>query len=231
MARLHILRATVSALLASWLLAPALFTGGCSSVKAPVPSSDEPATPRGNKAPGAAFVHLFEYYFFEVIDQGNEAISARDYLDVAGTSGSSVDITEFKYARINDSFLNRNGKTLSNLADLSESSWSLLPSERAVVFTNNHDTQRATRYSIKTALFTISRTSSCSRSRTATRSSFRATRSSATPAPAAARDLPPTTWATPDRSSRMEATRRIALRPQPRHRLDNGCASIARVPS
>ncbi len=51
------------------------------------------------------------YYFFEVIDQGNEAIKASDYLDVAGTSGSTVDITEFKYARIDDSFLNRNDKT------------------------------------------------------------------------------------------------------------------------
>ena len=66
MARLHILRATVSALLASWLLAPALFTGGCSSVKALVPSSDEPATPRGEKAPGAAFVHLFEWKWVDV---------------------------------------------------------------------------------------------------------------------------------------------------------------------
>ena len=82
------------------------------------------------------------YYFFEVIDQGNEAIKASDYLDVAGTSGSTVDVTEFKYARIDDSFLNRNDKTLSTLADTSESSWGLLPSDRAVVFTNNHDTQR-----------------------------------------------------------------------------------------
>jgi alpha-amylase len=82
------------------------------------------------------------YYFFEIIDQGNEAISAKDYLDVAGKSGSTIDITEFKYARIDDSFLSRNDKTLSTLADLTESSWALLPSDRAVVFTNNHDTQR-----------------------------------------------------------------------------------------
>lgn len=339
MARLHTLRATVSALLASLLLAPAFLTGGCSSDEAPAPPPDEPAEPRGGKAPGAAFVHLFEwkwvdvareceaflgphgfaavqvsppsenvvlyghpwwqryqvasydlvsrsgneeefrdmvsrcnaagvdvyvdaiinhvssqgagigangttftkyeygdlyheadfhsphcaiagtdyaddadrvrncellgladlntgapavqqkladylvrlvkmgvrgfrvdaakhispadlgaivqlvgdavgadsapYYFLEVIDQGSEAISAKDYLDVAGKSGSTVDVTEFKFARINDSFLDRNGKTLSALADLSEPSWGLLPSDRAVVFTNNHDTQRS----------------------------------------------------------------------------------------
>jgi len=40
--------------------------------------------------------------------------------------------------------LNRNGRTVSQLKNLDATSRPLLPADRAVVFTNNHDTQRAT---------------------------------------------------------------------------------------
>jgi alpha-amylase len=81
------------------------------------------------------------YYFLEVIDYGGEAVHATDYLDVGGDA--ELDITEFKYKRVGDVFLGRNAQNLATLGKLSEQSWSLLPHDRAVVFVDNHDTQRA----------------------------------------------------------------------------------------
>ncbi|HSC87710.1 MAG TPA: alpha-amylase family protein [Polyangiaceae bacterium] len=82
------------------------------------------------------------YYFLEVIDNGNEAISAEEYLDVAGTSGSTVDITDFRYQNeVSQAFYYAaSSPMLFTLENLSEGDF--LPSDRAVVFTNNHDTQR-----------------------------------------------------------------------------------------
>jgi alpha-amylase len=80
------------------------------------------------------------YYFLEVIDYGGEAVHASDYLDVAGAL--EVDITEFKYERLVDAVMGRAGATLASLETMTEASWGLLPNARAVVFTNNHDTQR-----------------------------------------------------------------------------------------
>jgi alpha-amylase len=79
------------------------------------------------------------YYFFEVIDYGGEAVHASDYFDVGRASGSTVDVTEFRYGSVGATFLGDGGQTLSRLKDLGNV---LMPSERAVVFTNNHDTQR-----------------------------------------------------------------------------------------
>jgi alpha-amylase len=84
------------------------------------------------------------YYFLEVIDYGGEAVHATDYVDVGKNAGVEVDITEFKYSGIDDAFLNRGGKTVSTLKTVSAESWGLLATDRAVVFTNNHDTQRGT---------------------------------------------------------------------------------------
>jgi alpha-amylase len=80
------------------------------------------------------------YYFLEVIDYGGEAVHAADYLELA--AGAEIDVTEFKYRAVGDAFLGR-GASLADLADLSEAGSQLLPSDQAVVFTNNHDTQRA----------------------------------------------------------------------------------------
>jgi alpha-amylase len=79
------------------------------------------------------------YYFFEVIDYGGEAIHASDYFDVGKASGSVVDITEFRYSTVGAAFLGSG----SRLADLKDLGSGFIPTERAVVFTNNHDTQRA----------------------------------------------------------------------------------------
>lgn len=81
------------------------------------------------------------YYFLEVIDYGGEAVHATDYLDVGGDA--ELDVTEFKYKGVGDAFLGRASKNLSSLKALSEQTWQLLPTDRAVAFIDNHDTQRA----------------------------------------------------------------------------------------
>jgi len=88
--------------------------------------------PRADEAP---------YYFLEVIDYGGEAVHASDYLEI--DDSAEIDVTEFKYKGVGDAFLGRNAKTLSSLGLLSEQAWAMLPSRRAVVFIDNHDTQRA----------------------------------------------------------------------------------------
>lgn len=80
------------------------------------------------------------YYFLEVIDYGGEAVHSSDYLDVGGSA--VLDVTEFRYRGVGEAFLGRNAKTLSSLELLSEQAWTLLPSQRAVAFLDNHDTQR-----------------------------------------------------------------------------------------
>jgi len=72
------------------------------------------------------------YVFQEVLDLGIEPIKAIEYLP-------NGDVTEFKYSKaINDIF--SHGK-LSYLRDLGIK-WDFLPSENAVIFIDNHDTQR-----------------------------------------------------------------------------------------
>jgi alpha-amylase len=80
------------------------------------------------------------YYFLEVIDYGGEAVHATDYLEVGGNN--PVQVTEFKYKQLADAFLGRSGQNLASLQTMSEAGWGVLPSARAVVFVNNHDTQR-----------------------------------------------------------------------------------------
>lgn len=80
------------------------------------------------------------YYFLEVIDHGGEAVHASDYLAVGGNV--EVDITEFKYTQLADAFVGNGGAKLASLEAMSETTWGLLGSARAVVFVNNHDTQR-----------------------------------------------------------------------------------------
>ena len=82
------------------------------------------------------------YYFAEVIDHGGEPIVARDYFGLGYGSGGAADITEFKFRRAGDIFLGAGERRLAQLAQFSEVSWGLMPSDKAVVFLENHDTQR-----------------------------------------------------------------------------------------
>jgi len=80
------------------------------------------------------------YVFLEVIDNAGEAVTAQQYYGVGFASGGAADITEFQYGyRVSDAFLGRNGATLAGLQTIASA---LLPSDKAVVFTDNHDNQR-----------------------------------------------------------------------------------------
>jgi alpha-amylase len=75
--------------------------------------------------------------YLEVIDYGGEAIHAADYLPL------STSLIEFKYTAVADAFKGTAGATLAGLPALLGDGAGLLPADRAVVFVNNHDTQRA----------------------------------------------------------------------------------------
>jgi alpha-amylase len=89
------------------------------------------------------------YYFAEVIDYGGEAVRVRDYSGLAYSSGGAADITEFKFRGVGDKFLGTGGQRVMQLnpngpagSQFSALAWGLMPSDKAVVFLENHDTQR-----------------------------------------------------------------------------------------
>lgn len=90
------------------------------------------------------------YFFAEVIDYGGEAVKAHDYFGLGYSSGGAADITEFKFRGVGDKFLGTGGQYLAQLNpngapgnQFSESAWGIMPSDKAVVFLENHDTQRS----------------------------------------------------------------------------------------
>lgn len=82
------------------------------------------------------------YFFAEVIDYGGEAVGARDYFGLGYATGGSADITEFRYRAVGEKFALAGGQTPSQLSGLSSQGWGLIPSDKSVVFIQNHDTQR-----------------------------------------------------------------------------------------
>lgn len=75
------------------------------------------------------------YIYQEVIDQGGEPIQASEYFQ-------NGDVTEFKYS-VDLSRVMQGGKLhwLNDKAQFGEG-WAYMPSEKAVVFVDNHDNQR-----------------------------------------------------------------------------------------
>ncbi len=82
------------------------------------------------------------YFFGEVIDFGGEAVDALDYYGLGYGTGGAADITEFKFRGIGDKFAGTSGQQLADLAGFSAAAWRLMPADKAVVFVENHDTQR-----------------------------------------------------------------------------------------
>ena len=90
------------------------------------------------------------YWFGEVIDYGNELASPREhYFGLGYGSGGAADITEFKFRGIGDKFINLGTQRVADLDPngpegrrFSEAAWRLMPADKAVVFVENHDTQR-----------------------------------------------------------------------------------------
>lgn len=81
------------------------------------------------------------YVFLEIIAGSGDAVTPQQYYGVGFASGGATDITDFTYGnRISDAFLGRNGFTLAGA--LQSFGSELLPSDKSVVFIDNHDTQR-----------------------------------------------------------------------------------------
>ena len=83
------------------------------------------------------------YYYLEVAGNGNgEAIGPRMYFGEAYSSGGAADITEFTFVGVGDKFKQVGGQKISDLKPSNfPGTWGMLPSDKAVVFLQNHDTQ------------------------------------------------------------------------------------------
>ena len=89
------------------------------------------------------------YLFLEVSSGAGEALSEDDYFGIGFSSGGATDITEFTFKGIGDKFTKLNGQYIAQLnpngpsgSQFSASAWGMMPSDKAVVFIQNHDTQR-----------------------------------------------------------------------------------------
>lgn len=75
------------------------------------------------------------YFYQEVIDPGYEAVKKTEYYPHG-------DVSEFEYGRlVSQAFLGDHGQTLAQLRTLGEA-WGFAPSDKAIVFIDNHDKQR-----------------------------------------------------------------------------------------
>ena len=88
------------------------------------------------------------YFFLEVIAGQGEALTAAHYFGAGYSSGGAADITEFIFTGTGNKFLGVNGEHVSQLnpsgppgSRFSEAAWGLMPSNKALVFLQNHDTQ------------------------------------------------------------------------------------------
>jgi len=89
------------------------------------------------------------YVYLEVVGNGQgEALGPRDYFGEGYSSGGAADITEFTFTGVGNKFRNVNGEHISQLDpngtsgnQFSEAAWGLMPTNKAVVFLQNHDTQ------------------------------------------------------------------------------------------
>jgi alpha-amylase len=88
------------------------------------------------------------YIFLEVIAGSGEALSERDYFGEGYSSGGAADITEFSFVGVGNKFRGVGGEHISQLNpsgtpgnQFSSTAWGLIPSDKAVVFLQNHDSQ------------------------------------------------------------------------------------------
>jgi alpha-amylase len=106
-----------------------------------VPAADLEAIMSKVNAAATAAGRPKPYVFLEIIYGTGDAVTPQQYYGVGYASGGSTDITDFTYGnRISDAFLGRNAFTLAGA--LQAFGAELLPSDKSVVFIDNHDTQR-----------------------------------------------------------------------------------------
>jgi len=88
------------------------------------------------------------YWFLEVSSGAGEALKPSDYFGEGYRSGAAADVTEFTFVGVGNKFRGVNGEHISQLnptgplgSQFSPQAWGLMPSDKAVVFLQNHDTQ------------------------------------------------------------------------------------------
>ena len=89
------------------------------------------------------------YVYLEVVGNGvGEALGPRDYFGEGYASGGAADITEFTFTGVGDKFRGIGGQYIAQLNpngtpgnQFSPAAWGLMPSDKAVIFLQNHDTQ------------------------------------------------------------------------------------------
>lgn len=89
------------------------------------------------------------YFYLEVVGNGQgEALGPRDYFGEGYGSGGAADITEFTFVGVGDKFRHVGGQYIAQLNpngtpgnQFSPAAWGMMPSDKAVVFLQNHDTQ------------------------------------------------------------------------------------------
>ena len=89
------------------------------------------------------------YSYLEVVGGGaGDALHPSDFYGEAYASGGAADITEFTFTGVGDKFRGIGGQHISQLNpdgppgnQFSAAAWGLMPSDKAVVFLQNHDTQ------------------------------------------------------------------------------------------
>ena len=88
------------------------------------------------------------YVYLEVSAGSGEAVVPRDYYGEGYATGGAADITEFTFVGVGNKFRGINGEHISQLNpngapgnQFSDVAWGLMPSDKAVVFLQNHDTQ------------------------------------------------------------------------------------------
>lgn len=88
------------------------------------------------------------YVYLEVSAGAGEALAPRDFYGVGYGTGGAADMTEFTFTGVANKFLQAGGEYIAQLNPngtqgnrFSETAWGLIPSNKAVVFLQNHDTQ------------------------------------------------------------------------------------------
>jgi alpha-amylase len=88
------------------------------------------------------------YFYLEVSGGSGEALSENDFFGEGYDTGGAADITEFTFTGVGDKFTRLNGQAISDLnpngpsgKQFSPSAWGIIPSDKALVFLENHDTQ------------------------------------------------------------------------------------------
>jgi alpha-amylase len=96
----------------------------------------------------AADGNALPYFYLEVSGGSGEALSENDFFGEGYDTGGAADITEFTFTGVADKFTKLNGQAISDLnpngppgKQFSPSAWGIIPSDKALVFLENHDTQ------------------------------------------------------------------------------------------